>query len=99
MILHTVNKSPFNSNSFSECLAFCSANSSVLLIEDGVYAAKTGTTYSDVISARTDIHFYILAADVIARGMLHQLCDNVTVVDDAGFVELATSHHAVQSWY
>ncbi len=99
MILHTVNKSPFNSHCFSECLAFCTAGSSVLLIEDGVYAAQSGTSYSDVIKTRTDIHCYVLAADAIARGIEHRLCENITIVDDAGFVELTTIHRTVQSWY
>lgn len=99
MILHTVNKSPFNNGSFAECLAYCSAHSSVLLIEDGVYAAQRGTAYSEVIAARDDIHFYVLAADIAARGIQHQLCNAVSVVDDAGFVELAATHDTVQSWY
>ncbi len=99
MILHTVNKSPFASHCFSECLAFCTAGSSVLLIEDGVYAAQNGTAYSDVINTRNDIHFYVLSADALARGIEHRLCDNITIVDDAGFVELTTTHHTVQSWY
>ncbi|MEE8056370.1 MAG: sulfurtransferase complex subunit TusB [Pseudomonadales bacterium] len=99
MILHTINKSPFNSSCFSECLALCSANSSVLLLEDGVYAAQAGTDSADTISRRTDINFYLLAADVNARALNTTLCGNITVVNDHGFVELAASHHTVQSWY
>lgn len=99
MILHTVNKSPFNSNCFSECLEFCTSPCSVLLLEDGAYAATTGCQTAITIEQRNDIHFYVLAADIEARGLSGQLCGAITVVDDLGFVELCCSHQTVQSWY
>ena len=37
--LHTVNKSPFNSAAFSTCIGLAKSGSTVLLFEDGVYAA------------------------------------------------------------
>ena len=37
-MLHTVNKSPFDKSSLDTCLKFAKAGSSILLIEDGVYA-------------------------------------------------------------
>ena len=99
MILHTINKSPFNNSSFNECLRLCSAGSSILFIEDGVYAAKANTEYAQLVEQHTDITFYALAADTQARGLTNALCNNVTVVDDAGFVELSIQHKNVQSWY
>ena len=99
MILHTVNKSPFSHSCFAECIALCSANSAVLLIEDGVYAAQIGSPSADTIGQRSDISFYILAADVSARGLDNKLCANISLVDDTGFVELVTRYHSVQSWY
>jgi len=39
MILHTVNKSPFEKNTLISCLKHCKPGSSVLLIEDGIFAA------------------------------------------------------------
>ena len=38
-MLHTVNKSPFEKNSLETCLRLAEDNSSILLIEDGVYGA------------------------------------------------------------
>jgi tRNA 2-thiouridine synthesizing protein B len=99
MILHTVNKSPFTHLCLKECLQYCSANSSVILIEDGVYAAQTDCSASKLLSARPDIYFYALLADVEARAIGHTLHPNVTLIDDAGFVELVVSHRLVQSWY
>ncbi|WP_101757107.1 sulfurtransferase complex subunit TusB [Oceanicoccus sp. KOV_DT_Chl] len=99
MILHTVNKSPFNHSSFEECLRVCSAGSSILLIEDGVYAAKNHTKYAALIEQHSDIRFYALVADIKARGLSDQLSDTVTVIDDVEFVTLSTQHKSVQSWY
>ena len=39
MMLHTVNKSPFERNALESCLRLAASGSSVLLIEDGVIAA------------------------------------------------------------
>lgn len=99
MILHTVNKSPFDNSCFSDCLALCSANNSVLLIEDGVYAATTGTRFSQLINERGDVNFYSLAADVSARGLEGKISTDVTLIDDSGFVKLVEKHQSMQSWY
>lgn len=42
MLLHTVNKSPFERNALESCLQHAKKGSSVLLIEDGVYGAIKG---------------------------------------------------------
>lgn len=102
MILHTVNKSPFSNHCLSDCLDVCAPEDSVLLIEDGVYAVmsavmsaamKTATATS---SATT---FYALRADLEARGLLQKVSERITVIDDSGFVELATRHDQVVAWY
>ena len=36
--LHTVNKSPFESATFETCLGLAKSGSTILLIEDGVFA-------------------------------------------------------------
>lgn len=99
MILHTVNKSPVGNSAFSDCLRLCTAGSAVVLIEDGVYAASSGTAYSEQIVNSVDISFYALQADVLARGLSDRLCSGVTVVDDSQFVALVVEHHSTQSWY
>ena len=43
-MLHTVNKSPFETNSLETCLGLAKSGSDILLIEDGGYAATVGTT-------------------------------------------------------
>ena len=39
-VLHIVNKSPYDRNSLDTCLRLAAPGSAILLIEDGVYAAR-----------------------------------------------------------
>ena len=54
-LLHTVNKSPFESKCFDTCIGLAKEGSTVLLIEDGVYAATTGTSAADKIKNASGI--------------------------------------------
>ena len=98
-MLHTVNKSPFANNALEICLKHAKQGSAVLLIEDGVYAASTGTTVSQrLLDALATVSIYALKPDVEARGMQNRLMDGIKLVDYGGFVDLVVEHHAVQSW-
>ena len=99
-LLHTVNKSPFEKNSLETCLRIAAAGSSVLLIEDGVYAALKGTAVEDKVrAAAKNFAFYVLGPDLRARGFDEgQLIEGVKVVDYGGFVDLVVEHDKVQSW-
>ena len=99
MILHTVNKSPFDTVALESCLAHCKPGSSVLLIEDGIYAALKGAKFSDAVTnAMKDIAVYVLEPDLNARGVQDQLMDGIKKVDYAGFVDLSVEHDKVQAW-
>ncbi len=98
-MLHTINKSPFEHNTFETCLKFAQAGSTVLLIEDGVYAAASGTAVSkQVQEAMKSVSICALKPDVEARGMQNRVMDGVRLVDYEGFVDLVVEHNAVQSW-
>ena len=99
-MLHLVNKSPFEKNSLDSCLRLATSGSSVLLIEDGVYAAVANAKHADKLTARKDdLSFYVLGPDVAARGLSDTpLIDGITVVDYEGFVDLVAEHDANQSW-
>ena len=99
-ILHTVNKSPFEKDSLDACIVHALDGSSVLLIEDGVYAASRGTRVEPrVRDAMSRLTFYVLANDCKARGLAEaELIDGVEPVDYGGFVDLVTGHDSVQSW-
>ena len=61
MLLHTVNKSPFERNSLESCLRVAEDGAGVLLIEDGVYAAMDNTIVADLIKKRMgNVKFYVL---------------------------------------
>lgn len=98
--LHTVNKSPFEKNSLDSCLRFAKSGSSVLLIEDGVYAAAKGTTAEAVITAAmADKKVYALGPDLAARAISEdKVIDGVELVDYAGFVDLVENTDKVQAW-
>jgi len=99
-MLHTVNKSPFERNTFDSCISMTKSGSSVLLIEDGVIASLKGTSVSDKVSkAMEGITFYVLGPDLNARGMTDdQIIDGIKVVDYEGFVDLTVEHENVQAW-
>jgi tRNA 2-thiouridine synthesizing protein B len=99
MTLHTVNKSPLERNALESCLIHAKAGSAILLLEDGVYGAMIGTTFTPRIEyALQTLKIYALRADVDARGIREKLIGQVQLVDYGGFVDLATEHSPIVSW-
>ena len=98
--MHTVNKSPFGSQSLETCIGLAKKDSDVLLIEDGVYGALAKTKHSDMLAAMLDsINVYVLGPDLKARGVEEdRIIEGIKVVDYKGFVELAVLNDKVQSW-
>jgi tRNA 2-thiouridine synthesizing protein B len=98
-MLHTVNKSPFEHSALDTCLRYARQGASVLLIEDGVYAAARDTALAGKMQeALKRVQVYALKPDLEARGMQNRVMDGVRLVDYGGFVDLVVEHHAVQSW-
>ena len=99
-MLHTVNKSPFERNTLQSCLRLAKPGSAIILIEDGVYAALSGTAVSGEIAERMgELSFYVLGPDIAARGLGESpLIEGVQVVDYGGFVDLVTEHEATNAW-
>jgi tRNA 2-thiouridine synthesizing protein B len=99
-MLHLINKSPFERNALDSCLRLAEAGSSVLLIEDGVYAAMSKAESAEAVSKRMgELTFYVLGPDVSARGLDDtSLIDGMNVVDYGGFVDLVVEHEVAQSW-
>ena len=99
-MLHTVNKSPFEKNSLETCLRLAEDNSSILLIEDGVYGALKNTSFeSSIINAQKMNKFYVLGPDLKARGLdKSSLISNIDIIDYKGFVKLAVENARVQNW-
>ena len=100
MMLHTVNKSPFEKNSLNSCLNCAAEGSTVLLIEDGVYGAISGAASAKMVQdAMGDVSVYVLGPDLKSRGVDEsRLIDGIKVVDYDGFVDLTTDNDTVTAW-
>ena len=99
-ILHLVNKSPTDRNAFDTCFRMASKGDSILLIEDGVYAALANAEFANKITSRLDnFSCYVLGPDVDARGLGDTpLIGDISVVDYEGFVDLVADNDVTQSW-
>ena len=99
MLLHTVNKSPESSDALASCLRAALPGAQILLLEDGVYAARRGSPSAEQMVALAGLRCYALRADVEARGLLELVAAEIELVDYTDFVRLSVECHAVQSWY
>ncbi len=99
-MLHIVNKSPSERNALDSCLRMAKKGSTILLIEDGVYAVTKGSTAESKLKATMakDIRVYALWPDLEARGMQDTVIDGIKLVDYPGFVDLVAENKNVQSW-
>ena len=98
-MLHIVNKSHTERNALASCLRLAQDGATLLLIEDGIYAATAGAAAASGIAAAVGrLKVHVLQPDVQARGMAGKLADGVAAVDYAGFVDLVAQHPNNQSW-
>lgn len=98
--LHTINKSPFERHSLMSCLAHVADGDSVLMYEDAVVGARKKTAVEESLRLRRRAcAIYVLGPDLAARGMNpDDLIDGITIVDYAGFVDLAARSTRVCAW-
>jgi tRNA 2-thiouridine synthesizing protein B len=77
-----------------------SPGDSILLTEDGVYAALANAEFANKITSRLDnFSFYVLGPDVDARGLGDTpLIEGISAVDYEGFVDLVADNDVTQSW-
>ena len=99
-MLHTVNKSPFEPRGLQTCLDLAKAGSDILLIEDAVYAAMSGTTLTSLVEeAMASSSVYALEPDLKARGIgPDEVINGVQQIGYDRFVELAITNDKVQCW-
>ena len=97
-MLHTINKSPFETTTFETCIRFLVPGDPVLFIEDGVYAVQSGNKFSPTIERVLKTNpVFALGPDLDARG-IGDIADGVESVDYDGFVGLVEEHQ-VNSWF
>ena len=98
-MLHIVNKSHTERSALASCLRLAQDGATLLLTEDGIYAATAGAAAAaGIAAARARLKVCVLQPDVEARGMAGKLIDGLTAVDYAGFVDLVAEHPTNQSW-
>ena len=96
-MLHIFTRSPFQSQAFNDAAAIISKNDSILLIQDAVIAA---TIENSPIFQFHDagVKIYLLAEDIVARGLQDKLRLDVDVVDYKGFVGLTVGEDTQIKW-
>ncbi len=96
-ILHTVNQSPFTSDTLAQCLLYCGDDDAILLLENGVYGALRSHALAAQLAHKT---CYAITSDFQARGLLKQVHQaHIRLIDITQFLTLATQYDLVQSWY
>jgi len=100
-ILHTVNKSPFEHKTLELCLQIINSHHSLLLIEDGVYAALIDNPYSEQLEQlqTQGLSIYALRDDLNSRGLDINLIKGIAAISMDDFVALCSNHTKTQSWY
>jgi tRNA 2-thiouridine synthesizing protein B len=94
-MLHMINRSPLGSPSLESALRVAAAGAPLLLLEDGVYAARRGTRAEGlVVSALASHPVYALGPDLEARG-IETVIEGIRVIGYDGFVELVEQHNPV----
>jgi tRNA 2-thiouridine synthesizing protein B len=96
-MLHTINKSPFETVTMETCFRFLAPGDPVLFIEDGVYAVQAGNRFASMIETiRKNNPLFALQPDLIARG-IEEVTEGVGSIDYEGFVGLVEEHQ-VNNW-
>lgn len=93
--LHLVNHSASSSKALASCLAFARDGDVVLLTEDGVYSALPAVF--SALDVR-NVTVYALSEDVLARGLVDRLADQVETVSYETFVALTEAHNPIVPW-
>ncbi|MDO8892493.1 MAG: sulfurtransferase complex subunit TusB [Sulfurimicrobium sp.] len=98
-MLHIVNKSPLERNALDSALRMIKPGSTILLIEDAVYAVTKGNKVESAVKeAMKTCTVSALWPDLEARGMQDTVIDGVKQVDYSGFVDLVADSSSVMSW-
>ncbi len=99
-MLHTVNKSPLERQALATCLRYARSGDSILLFEDGVYAARENSSTAEILGkAAKDCTLYVLGPDLEARGIgPDQVVAGAKIVGYGEFVDLAAGEGPVQAW-
>lgn len=95
-MLHILQHSPFQTD-LESMLRSMKQGDELLLIQDGVIVALSGTKALDLLLA-APISVYALQEDIEARGLTAQISTGVGKVSYTDFVALTVKHEQHISW-
>ncbi len=96
MILHTVNSSPFKSQSLKNCIKLLAESDVVLLIEDAVVAAQAKHELYELLQQLAEQQrLFVLSSDLEARGLTANIGKRCSYQE---FVELACECKSQIAW-
>ncbi len=90
-MLHVVTSSPFTNTTLSRCLEFMRPDDLLLLVQDAVIASAT----EKWVSVLQDKTVYVLNSDLVARGLIAKIGNEI---DMAGYVELVIEAGSPLCW-
>lgn len=93
--LHTLNKSS-DREAMASCLGLLRKGDSLLLLEDGVYHCCAPDWLADLPRKCT---VYGLREDLLARGLMDRVADDIKVISTRKFVQLCCDHSKVINWF
>jgi tRNA 2-thiouridine synthesizing protein B len=94
-MLHAVNKSPLESNALRAALRIAAPGDPLLLLEDGVHAARPGARSEALMADALAGHpVYAIEPDLRARA-IGRVIEGIRVIGYDGFVELVEQHQVV----
>jgi tRNA 2-thiouridine synthesizing protein B len=97
MTLHTLNKR--RTDLVQLCISALASGDSLLLLEDGVFAALGGAdSLLDITGLPTGIALYALTEDLVARGVSEKIPDVFTRTTYRDFVSLSLTCSKVVNW-
>ena len=99
MILHLINQSPLQSQALQLCLRFADVQDIVLLSEDGVIAATSGSPAAAQLLSAPLRRAVALQGDVVSRGLTNKLAAGIDAIDYDEFVALCCECDKVHSWF
>lgn len=96
-MLHIVNRSPFISTAFTDCLKIVQPNDALLLIEDAVLAATGKFRQRLEQLQQQGLQIALLKDDIIARGLEEKVAA-LTIIGYLDFVTLTEQHYPCITW-
>jgi tRNA 2-thiouridine synthesizing protein B len=98
-MLHIVYQSPVDSQNLKDCLAVFSLEDVLLLIENGVFCALSGTALSEKLADLANSQrIFVLTPHAAERGVLNQLMHKIQLIDFEGFVDLVVEQYPILRW-